>query len=97
VGRAQVGLIPFSFFAHDKGLNVLWSLLMLYCNKVPDSSFAILPGLESVFSGENDRIVGEESQSAFADQYFRISGVDHLTVLHESETVERVQETLARP
>jgi hypothetical protein len=90
-------LTPLSFFAHDYGLNSLWSLLFMYCNKVPDSSFAIFPGGEAVFSGENDRIVSEDSQSAFADQYFKISRVDHLTVLKESETVKKVLQILEQP
>ena len=38
-----------------------------------------------------------QSQSAFAEQYYDISGVDHLTVLKNSETVQKVHEMLDKP
>ncbi|MBI4697769.1 MAG: alpha/beta fold hydrolase [Nitrospirae bacterium] len=103
VGRAVPGSIPFSLFAHDMGLNVLWWDLALLCNKVPDASFTFIPdllgigNLEYVFPGENDRIVSSTSQLGYANEYFVIWGVDHLTVLKDSDTVEKVKEILEKP
>jgi pimeloyl-ACP methyl ester carboxylesterase len=94
VGTAQIGLQPF-LFAYDSDLNKLWQGLWLYCNKVPDSSFFEFFGLlDTVFPGDNDRIVSALSQLGPATDLREISGVDHTTVLQEGETVQRVKEIL---
>jgi pimeloyl-ACP methyl ester carboxylesterase len=110
-GVAIPGATPLTFFAHDISLNLMWVGLLHFCNKVPEGIYAnlmntvkdIFPGgsflsdVEAIFSEENDRIVSMQSQSAFALQQVKILGVDHITVLGNSETIKKVQELLEKP
>jgi hypothetical protein len=92
-----VGVSYPGFFAHDGSLIALWTGLSFLCDRVPDDSFIYLKNKLPIFDGENDRIVSAQSQIGGKAYFYKISGVDHLTVLGDTETVNRVKEILEKP
>ena len=85
-----VGVTPADQDGMHESVSLLWIGIREFCERTYGEGRD--PHLVSIFGDDqSDRIVPKRSQAAFFTNITEVGGVDHLTVHHRAEVVEKVR------